>query len=310
MQQTLAREFSLRGIGLHSGADVTVIVRPAPANHGINFVRSDISDLNNTIPAKWNYVVDTTLCTVIGNEDGVSLKTIEHLMAALRGCDIDNAEIEVNGPEIPSLDGSSQFFVSEIEKAGIKQQSDTRLYLKVLKKVEVELDDKYACLAPSDLSEFSGEITYDHPLIQHQTYKTSLINGNFAHKLAATRSFCLLEDVEKMKKMGLIKGGSLDNAIVLEGNRVLNPGGLRFKDEFIRHKILDAVGDLYLAGAPILGAYHGVKCGHALNNALLVSLFSDDKAYTWVKSEKLSETISKTGIEVSQSERVSYFVNA
>ena len=283
MQHTLLDKFTLRGIGLHSGADITLSVSPAPANHGIIFRRTDITDRNNIIPALWHAVTDTTLCTVISNEDGVYIKTIEHLMAALRGCGIDNAVIELDGPEVPSLDGSSQFFVKEIQRSGLKKLAEPRRALKILKEVKVEQGDKMASLSPAPLSSFAGEIDYDHPLIGHQTFSTHLINGNFAHELAETRSFCLLEDVNKMREMGLIKGGSLDNAIVLEGSKVLNPGGLRFEDEFIRHKLLDAVGDLYLAGGPLLGAYYGVKGGHGINNALLHELFSDPTAYEWTE---------------------------
>ena len=281
MQHTLTDSFCLRGVGLHSGEDITISVRPAAENHGIVFRRIDIDTCDNLIPAKWDYVIDTTLCTVIGNNDGVFVKTIEHLMAALRGCGVDNALIDLDGPEVPSLDGSSQFFVKEIQRAGTKSQSSPRRVLKILKDVSVSQDGKTARLAPSPVAHFSGEIDYDHPLIGHQSYETTLVNGNFAHELAATRSFCLLEDVEKMREMGLIKGGSLDNAVVLEGAKVLNPGGLRFSDEFVRHKILDAVGDLYLAGGPILGTYHGVKCGHAINNELLKAVFADPMAYEW-----------------------------
>lgn len=283
MQQTLNDTFCLRGIGLHSGQDITVTINPAPENHGIVFCRSDVTDLNNLIPASWDNVVDTTLCTVIGNEDGVIVKTVEHIMAALRGCQIDNALIDVNGAEVPSLDGSSQFFVREIQAVGTKEQSKPRKVLKILKEVTAEHNGKKAVLSPAYNSEFAGEIDYDHPLIGHQHYATTLVNGNFAHELASTRSFCLLEDVEKMKAMGLIKGGSLDNAVVIEGEKILNPDGLRFDDEFVRHKILDAVGDLYLAGGPILGAYYGVKCGHSINNRLLRAVFADDSNYEWVE---------------------------
>lgn len=282
MQQTLKNSFVLRGIGLHSGADLILKVSPAPAGHGIVFSRTDVTDKNNIIPALWDNVEDTTLCTVLSNHDNVSVRTVEHLMAALRGCHIDNAFIEIDGPEIPSLDGSSQFFVKELEKTGVRTQSAPRKAIRILKEVRVQKDDKMAVLSPSILPKFSGMIEYDHPLIGQQRYTTTLVNGNFAHELAATRSFCLYEDIEAMRAKGLIKGGSLDNAVVLEGERVLNPGGLRFDDEFVRHKILDAIGDLYLAGAPIIGAYYGERCGHEMNNLVLRALFADSDAYEWV----------------------------
>ena len=289
MQQTIRDTICLRGLGLHSGEDVTVSVHPAPENHGIVFYREDISsnprDEKAMIPALWDNVVDTTLCTVISNEHGASVKTIEHLMAALRGCGVDNALVQVDGPELPSLDGSSQFYVKDIMRVGLRSQTQTRRVLKILKDVHVTLGDKQASLTPSNNFEFSGEIDYAHPLIGKQSYETTLVNGSFAHELAATRSFCLMEDVEKMREMGLIKGGSLDNAVVIEGMKILNPGGLRFDNEFIRHKLLDAVGDLYLAGGPILGRYHGIKCGHGINNALLHELFSQNDSYEWVEQD-------------------------
>lgn len=285
MQHSLKNPFTLRGIGLHSGADVTLTVKPAAADEGIVFVRSDITNKDNLIPASWDHVEHTTLCTVIANESGVKIQTIEHLMAALRGCRIDNAVIELNGPEVPSLDGSSQFFVSEIEKSGFISQNKPRRAIRVLKEVRFEKDDKMVMLSPCPVPKFTGVIDYDHPLIGRQEFTTTLLKGNFAHDLAATRSFCLFEDIQAMRDMGLIKGGSLDNAIVLEGKRVLNPGGLRFKDEFVRHKILDAVGDLYLAGAPVIGAYYGERGGHEMNNLLLHTLFDTPDSYEWVEDE-------------------------
>ena len=303
MQHTIQDSFSLRGIGLHSGEDVTVTVRPAPASsapqsHGIIFRRTDITDRDNQIIARWDNVKSTTLCTRIVNEAGVEVQTIEHLMAALRGCCVDNVLVDINGPELPILDGSSQYYVEEIENVGIKAQGTPRRVLKILKEVAIDIDGKTASLKPFAGSEFSCEIDYDHPLIGRQKYTTTLINGNFAHDIASTRSFCLLKDVEQMQKIGLIKGGSLDNAVVIEDDKVLNPGGLRFENEMVRHKILDAIGDLYLAGGQIIGSYESYKGGHGINNALLRALFADDTAYQWVEeNQEHTEKAAKQSVE-------------
>jgi len=282
MQQTLQKNISIDGIGLHSGADVYMRLIPAKENQGIIFKRTDVADKNSVIPAKWDNVVDTRLCTVIGNDDGVTVGTIEHLMAALRGCGIDNAVIELDGPEVPVMDGSSAAFVQAIEEAGTMTQAQPRRAIKVLKEICVERDGKKACLLPSEESSFSGKIEYQHPNIGSQAYKTKLVNGNFKHELAECRTFGFLKDVEMMRSAGLALGGSLENAIVLDDEGVMNPEGLRFNDEFIRHKLLDAVGDLYLAGSPIIGAYEGQLAGHALNNELLHALFADELAWETV----------------------------
>lgn len=279
MQNTLQSDIYFKGIGLHSGQDISLSIRPAETDAGIIFVRTDIRNKDNTIPALWNNVVDTRLCTVIGNKDGVVVGTVEHLMAALRGCHIDNAIIELDGPEVPVMDGSSAEFVKSIDAAGIQTQNASGYAIRVLKDVSVTDGDKVVSLSPANGYIFGGCIDYDHPEIGSQCYETQLVNGNFRHDLANCRTFGLLKDVEAMWSAGLAKGGSLDNAIVLDDEKVINPEGLRFNDEFIRHKILDAIGDLYLAGAPIMGAYKGMRAGHALNNQLLHALFADKDAW-------------------------------
>ncbi len=296
MQQTLARSLTIRGVGLHSGAVVTMTLRPAAADHGIVFVRTDVTDRGNTIPARWDHVVDTRLCTVIGNADGVTVGTIEHLMAALRGCGIDNTVVEIDGPELPVMDGSSAPFVALIDEAGVRAQALPRRAIKVLREVSVEQDGKRATLKPAEGSVFAGEIDFRHPAIGVQSFETHLYNGNFRHDLAEARTFGFVEEVEALRKMGLARGGSLDNAIVLDRETVLNAEGLRFADEFIRHKLLDAVGDLYLAGGPILGAYEGTKAGHALNNAILRELFATPGAWVLVDQygEEASPALSQT----------------
>lgn len=282
MQHTLASAITMSGTGLHSGTEVKMTLRPAAADHGIVFARTDVTDRDNVVPARWDAVVDTRLCTVVGNEDGVSVGTIEHLMAALRGCGIDNLLIEIDGPEVPVMDGSAAPFVEVIDEAGIKVQSAPRRAIKILKEVSIEQDGKIVRLVPAIGSSFGGRIEFDHPSIGRQDYQIQLLNGNFRHNLADARTFGFAHEVEAMRRNGLALGGSLDNAIVLDQDKVLNDEGLRYYDEFIRHKLLDAIGDLYLAGAPILGAYEADKPGHAMNNAILRKLFATKDAYTIV----------------------------
>lgn len=282
MQHTLRSLIHFHGVGLHGGQPVAMIVRPAPTNHGIHFVRTDVKGKNNFISATWDNVSDTKLCTVITNEDGVSVGTIEHLMAALQGCHIDNALIEINGPEVPIMDGSSLAFVKEIERVGSLEQDVPRHMIRILKTISVQDGDKTVFLSPAKEPSFSGEIEFDHPSIGRQNYETEIVNGNFPHELAECRTFGFEKEVQYLRSIGLARGGSLDNAIVLgEDGGILNPNGLRRPDEFIRHKLLDAVGDLALAGAPILGRYHGIKAGHDMNNRILRALFADNSAWEW-----------------------------
>ena len=281
MQKTLAKEIKINGVGLHSGKTIHMVIKPAVANAGITFIRTDITEGDNEIPALWNQVTETQLCTVIANEDGANVGTIEHLMSALRGCGIDNATIELDGSEVPIMDGSAMPFVEAIDAVGTSVQNAPRKMVKVLKEVSVQYDGKTVTLKPANGHIFAGEIEFDHPEIGNQTYETQLVNGNFRHEIAEARTFGFLHEVEWMRSQGLAQGGSLDNAIVLdkEAGSVLNEDGLRFDDEFIRHKLLDAIGDLYLAGMPILGAYDGIKAGHAINNEILHALFADKDSY-------------------------------
>ncbi len=280
MQHTLAQSIFMEGVGLHSGAQVRLTIRPAAPDQGIVFRRTDVTGKNAVIAARWDNVVDTTLCTVIANKDNVRVGTIEHLMAALRGSGVDNALIEVDAAEVPIMDGSSAPFVERIQKAGTVAQDLPRRAIKVLKTVEVEQGGKTVTISPSIGCSFAGQIDYDHPHIGTQRFEVQLVNGNFAHELSEARTFGFIKDVEAMRAAGLARGGSLENAVVLTESGVANPEGLRFSDEFIRHKVLDAIGDLFLAGGPVLGAYEGVRAGHALNNQLLRKLFADETAWT------------------------------
>lgn len=279
-QQTLNTTIHCAGVGLHSGRRVRMTLRPAPVDHGICFIRTDVPADRAAIQARWDLVSDTRLCTLLKNEQGTTIGTIEHLMAAFRGLGIDNALVEVDAPELPIMDGSSAEFVFLIECAGIKRQDQPRRVIRVLKEVRVQDGDKVVSLSPAPVSSFRAEIIYENTaLIRRQEGFLRLTDGAFKAEVADCRTFGFAHEVEAMRKAGLGLGGSLDNAIVIDGDRVMNPGGLRHADEFIRHKILDAVGDLYLAGGPILGHYQGLRPGHAMNNAILRALFADASAW-------------------------------
>ena len=293
-QNTIKSSVHISGVGLHSGEPISLTLRPAQENSGIVFVRNDIHDRDSLIPALWDNVSDTRLCTVISNDDGVSVGTIEHLMSALRGCHIDNIVVELDGAEVPIMDGSAMPFVNAIEEAGIQQQKMARQFIRVLRPVCIEKDGKKVTLSPSASSNFSGDIEFSHPSIGHQHFETQLVNGDFKHDIAEARTFGFLEEVEQLRAHGLALGGSLDNAIVLNQSGVMNEAGLRFDDEFIRHKILDAIGDLYLAGAPILGCYDGHKAGHEMNNLILHELFAQPDAWEYTTQEQPAALPSKT----------------
>jgi UDP-3-O-[3-hydroxymyristoyl] N-acetylglucosamine deacetylase len=283
MQQTLKKEIIFKGIGLHSGKPVTMRVAPASENTGVLLTRSDIDDSHNTVEAKWNHVVPSELCTLLAwqgaNGEKITISTIEHILSALRGANIDNAHITLDGPEVPIMDGSAIEFFTEIEKTGVKTQSAPTKYIRVLKEVRYEEGDKYAVLKPSNMPTFRFDLDFDAPAIGEQTFEVALVNGYYKHDIASARTFCTLDTVDAMRERGLALGGSLENAVVIDGKTVMNPEGFRFENECARHKTLDAIGDLYLAGAPILGAFHGYKAGHAMHTALLRELFADESNY-------------------------------
>jgi UDP-3-O-[3-hydroxymyristoyl] N-acetylglucosamine deacetylase len=280
-QKTLRTVVECRGVGLHCGAAITLRLRPAGVNTGLIFIRTDLPEDIGMVPAQWDHVCNTALCTMIGNEAGTRIGIIEHLMAALRGVGIDNAVIELDGPEVPIMDGSAAPFVRLIEEAGLVSQAAAARAIRVLKPVHVGDDGRYARLEPDAASTFGFEIDFPSRAIAHQEGHIRLTRHGFVSDIAAARTFGFLPEVRAMQAQGLARGGALDNAIVLDGDSVLNPDGLRFPDEFVRHKLLDAIGDLYLAGAPILGRFHGCRSGHALNNALLHALFADETAWCY-----------------------------
>ena len=273
-QQTILSKFTINGIGLHSGKKVSLTVLPAEANNGIKFIREDISK-NNIINALWSNVSSTNLCTTITNEHLVSVSTIEHLMSALSGMHIDNANILLNSFEVPIMDGSSYPFVMELEKSGVLVQEANRRIILIKKEVIVTKGDSYAKISPNNQFSIDFEIDFESDLINKQSCQLQLINGNYKSDISSARTFGFEKDVEYLRKNGLALGGSLDNAVVVGENSILNQEGLRFEDEFVRHKILDSIGDLYLAGKPIQGYFFGNKSGHYLNNQLLRKLFSN-----------------------------------
>lgn len=282
MQHTLKSAVTFTGRGLHSGRGVRMVVRPAMAEYGLWFRRTDILDHDALISAHWASVQPSRLCTVIANAAGDSVSTIEHLMAALAGCGIHNALIEIDGPEVPILDGSAAPFVEAFLARGLVDQSVPVRAIKVLQMVEVRDGDAVARLEPSDMLEISFQIDFADAAIGRQSRQLNMSNGAFVRELSDSRTFCLQADVDAMRANGLALGGTFDNAVVFQGDRVLSPGGLRHIDEPVRHKMLDAMGDLALAGGPVLGLYTGIRAGHALTNRLLRALFARPDAFRMV----------------------------
>jgi len=284
VQTTLDTIVAFEGKGLHTGAMACAVVRPAPADHGIIFRRSDIAS-NADVSAVWNNVIVSPLNTRIENGAGTTVSTIEHIMAALAGCGIHNALVEVNGPEVPILDGSAAEFVAGFMRAGIRRLSAPLRVIEVRKPVSVTLGCATARLAPADTLHIDFEIDFEDRAIGHQEKTLNMSNGAFVRELCDSRTFCRSSDVDAMRAQGLALGGTLDNAVVVDGSTVLTPGGLRHRDEAVRHKMLDALGDLYTAGAPILGRYTGHKAGHAVTNAVLRALFDDPDAWGWAVAD-------------------------
>ncbi len=280
-QQTIADSLSINGIGLHSGINVSMKLYPAEADYGIKFIRKDIPE-NNIIEALWSNVTNTKLSTTISNKSGVSVSTIEHLMSALSGLHIDNIKIEIDGPEVPIMDGSSIKFVDLIDTTTIKSLNKKRKILKVKKNIRVEKDTSSVELKPNNQFSIDFEIDFPSKLVSYQSRQLQLVNGNYKTDIASARTFGFEKDVDMLRSNGLALGGSLDNAVVVGESKILNSDGLRFKDEFVRHKILDSIGDLYLAGSPIQGYFFGNKSGHQLNNLLLKSLFANKNNYEYI----------------------------
>jgi len=278
-QRTVAKRVSCTGVGLHSGKPATLTLAPAASDAGVTFVRMD---LGVEIPARNEHVADTTLSTNLAL-GGARVHTVEHVLAALHGMGIDNCRVEVDGPEIPILDGSAAPFVALVQEAGVHLQRAGRRWLVMEQPVEVRDGDKVARLEPADA--FSVEFTADfnHLLITNQAFRVAMTDRAFEREVARARTFCFRKDIERMQAAGLARGGSLANAIVVDEFSILNPEGLRFPDEFARHKVLDAVGDLALFGLPVLGALTAVKSGHALNQALVKKVLADAASHRVVR---------------------------
>lgn len=281
MQITLGKSVVFDGVGLHSGAPVRMVLHPAPAGHGIVFRRTDVKDANPRIAARWDRVTPSKLCTLVENDDHVSVSTIEHIMAALAGLGVTNALIEIDGPEVPILDGSSEPFVREIRRAGLRRLAAPLRAIRVLKPVEVREGEAVARLEPAPALEIDFAIDFADAAIGKQEKRLKMANGAFVRELMDSRTFCRQADVDFMRANGLALGGTYENAVVYDGDRVLSPGGLRHEDEAVRHKMLDAMGDLALAGAPLMARYVGNRAGHALTNKLLRALFADPTAWIW-----------------------------
>tara|TARA_Y100001970_G_scaffold142135_1_gene174875 strand:- start:8203 stop:9078 length:876 start_codon:yes stop_codon:yes gene_type:complete len=280
-QRTISTSIEINGVGLHTGIQVNMKLEPAREDTGIKFYRSDIPG-SNSIVASWLNVTSTNLSTSISNQFGNTVSTIEHLMSALSGLHIDNLKIYLSTQEVPIMDGSSKPFVEIIESNGIKVQNKKRKILKVKKEVYVSNDDSFAKLLPNKQFSIDFEIDFPSPLISKQSCQLQLVNGNYKTDIASARTFGFEKDVDLLRSNGFALGGSLENAVVVGHNKILNKEGLRYKDEFVRHKILDSIGDLYLAESPIQGYFYGNKSGHYLNNELLKKLFSDKSNYEYV----------------------------
>lgn len=283
MQSTLSIPLRFSGCGLHSGVTTVITLCPAPADYGIRFVRTDQSAECAVVSAAWDLVEISPLCTKIINHAGISVSTVEHVLAALAGCGVHNARIEMDGQEPPILDGSARPFALEILRHGIKHLDAPLKVLRILREVTYQSGSAWAKLIPHSEPWISFHIDFEDSAIGIQQKSLTLTNGSFIRELCDSRTFCRNKDVQAMWANGLALGGTMENAVVVDGDTVLSPGGLRHKDEAVRHKMLDALGDLYLAGAPIIGHYIGHCSGHETTNGLLRALFQDEDAYEWVK---------------------------
>lgn len=293
-QTTLERPVHVAGIGVHNGARARIVMKPAPAGTGIVFDRTDLNLANTRIPALATLVTDTQLGTTLSNGEGADVAVVEHLLAACAGMGLDNAIIEIDGAEVPIMDGSSSVFCELIASGGLKQLTRLRRRIRVLDTVEVRNGKRFARLSPSTDTclTLRARINFESSAIGVQEMAMRLRPGLFARDLAFARTFGFARDVETLKAMGLARGGSLDNAVVIDGDDVVNPEGLRAKDEFVRHKVLDAVGDLFLVGGQIAGTYEADQPGHAINNQLVRALLEQPETWCWESIEtELSEAV-------------------
>lgn len=291
-QHTVAAPAVCSGVGVHTGQPARLTIRPAPAGSGITFVRTDPVDGDPRVTVSPEAVVQTRLGTVIGNAGGVTVATIEHLMSAFVMTGVDNATVELDGPEVPIMDGSAAPFLALIDRVGLRPQGAARRYIEVLQTVEARDGDKRAALTPASTFGVDVEIAFASAAIGRQRVVFDLDEATYRREIARARTFGFVEEVEALRRVGLARGGSLANAVVVDGDRVLNPEGLRFADEPVRHKVLDAIGDLYVLGAPVIGRFEGRYTGHGLNNALVRALVARPAAWRWrVPAEAMAEAV-------------------
>lgn len=284
-QRTLKNKVCCLGTGVHSGQKVSMTLLPAQEDTGISFIRRDVTDKDPIVSASYLNVTNTMLGTTLTNKDGVQVCTVEHLMSALWGCGIDNCIIELDAAEVPIMDGSSEPFVFLIECAGIKEQNKKRRVVEILKEIKVDEDGKgdgFLSIKPSEKFTVNLEIDFGDKVIAQQQWNFDARDASFKTEVSRARTFGFEHEVEKLRSMGLARGGSLDNAIVVGQDGILNEGGLRYSDEFVRHKVLDCIGDMFLAGAALKGHIHGYRSGHGLNNKLLRALFADKEAWRFI----------------------------
>jgi len=295
-QTTIAKPITMNGIGLHKGTLVRLVLTPADANTGIVFRRTDLDTTDRSItdiPARYDSVIDATMCTTIGNAAGTKVATIEHLMAAVSALQIDNLLIEVDAEEVPVMDGSSDAFIALLDQAGQKTLGSPRRYIRVLEPISVEDGLRRGTLHPCDEGlRIELSIDFDNKVIGKQDLALTISPDSFRRELSRSRTFGFLKDVEMLRSLGLAKGATLENAVVLDGDKVLNDDGLRSPDEFVRHKTLDAVGDLALAGGPILGCYSASRAGHAFNNQVLHALFANPDSWEYVTCDEPVDVIA------------------
>jgi UDP-3-O-[3-hydroxymyristoyl] N-acetylglucosamine deacetylase len=304
VQTTLKTSVAFEGTGLHSGVPARIVLHPAAARTGIVFRRTDLAG-NPTIAARWDHVVVSPLNTRLTNANDVTVSTIEHLMAALSGCGVHNVVIDIDGPEVPILDGSAAEFVRGIVNTGLTRLAAPLRAIEIIKDVSITDGASFAKLSPATTLQIDFAIDFVDAAIGKQHKTLNLANGSFVRELCDSRTFCRSSDVDAMRANGLALGGTVENAVVVDGDKVLTPGGLRHADEAVRHKMLDALGDLYTAGAPILGRYTGTRSGHAMTNKLLHALFADPDAWRWVTCDaKIAARLPGVGVSLADLEAV------
>ena len=294
-QRTLMNEVGCTGIGLHTGEKVKINLRPAPVNSGIKFVRTDLKG-HPEVEVRFDNVFDTTLATTIGT-NGCKVSTIEHLMAAFFGLGIDNAIVELDGPEVPIMDGSAAPFVFLIKSGDVREQKSPKQFIVIKKPFKVDDGNRSVCIYPSKELKITYMIDFQHPLLRNQEYELTFSGRDFVREISTARTFGFMKDVETLKKNGLARGGSLDNAVVIDDFRIINEDGLRFDDEFVRHKILDFIGDISIVGSPIIGHFVVKKSGHFLNQHMLRKLMESKKHWK-VMTFKTPEECTKTNVTI------------